>query len=158
MIALDHILVPTDFSEPADAALQYAQALARKFGSRLHLLHVVPEPFASPWGTDVATFPMADLLTQSEAAARQRLEQIAGGLEDLPAGVGVHTAVGSPVDRILDYARDHRVDLIVVGTHGRGLVGHLLLGSVAERVIRRAGVPVLTVHGQPDPGERPARS
>jgi nucleotide-binding universal stress UspA family protein len=101
---------------------------------------------------------MADLLTQSEAAARQRLEQIASGLEDLPAGVGVHTAVGSPVDRILDYVRDHRVDLVVVGTHGRGLVGHLLLGSVAERVIRRAGVPVLTVHGQPDPAERPARS
>lgn len=158
MIALGHILVPTDFSEPADAALQYAQVLARKFGSRLHLLHVVPEPFAYPWGTDVATFPMADLLTQSEAAARQRLEQIASGLEDLPAGVGVHTAVGSPVDRILDYVRDHRVDLVVVGTHGRGMVGHLLLGSVAERVIRRAGVPVLTVHGQPDPAERPARS
>ena len=157
MIALGHILVPTDFSEPADAALQYAHTLAHEFGSRVHLLHVVPEPYAYPWGTDISTFPLADLLTQSEAAARERLDQLAGAIGDLPAGIDVNTAVGAPVERILDYVHEHQIDLIVMGTHGRGMVGHLLLGSVVERVIRRSTVPVLTVHGTPDAAGRHAR-
>lgn len=157
MIAIGQILVPTDFSEPADAALQYASALAQEFGSRIHLLHVVPEPFAYPWGTDVSTFPLADLMAQSEAAAKERLTQVAEPLTELAAGVEVSTSVGPPVERILEYAHAHHVDLIVMGTHGRGMVGHLLLGSVVERVIRRSVVPVLTVHGAPGVAGRHGR-
>ncbi len=147
MVRIQHILVPTDFSEPADAALLYAKALAEEFKSRLHLLHVVPEPYVYPWGTELSTLPLADLLTQAEEAAKKRLGQLAEEADAPAAGTGVATAVGPPVDRILDYVRAHQIDLIVMGTHGRGMVGHLLLGSVVERVIRRATVPVLTVHG-----------
>ena len=151
MIRIRHILVPTDFSEPAEAALQYARALAQEFESRLHLLHVVPEPYVYPWGTELSTLPLAALLTQAEEAAKQRLAQLVGGLDGTSAGIDFSTAIGPPVDRILDYVGTHQIDLIVMGTHGRGMVGHLLLGSVVERVIRRAAVPVLTVHGAPGP-------
>jgi nucleotide-binding universal stress UspA family protein len=149
MIRLRHILVPTDFSEPADAALQYARALAQEFSSRLHLLHVVPEPYVYPWGTELSTLPLAELLTQSEEAAKKRLEQLVRDFDPAVQATEVSTAVGPPVDRILAYVTAHEIDLIVMGTHGRGMVGHLLLGSVVERVIRRAAVPVLTVHGRP---------
>jgi len=149
MIRIRHILVPTDFSEPADAALQYARALAQEFSSRLHLLHVVPEPYVYPWGTELSTLPLAELLTQSEDAAKKRLDQLVRDFDGTAETTEVSTAVGPPVDRILAYVTAHEIDLIVMGTHGRGMVGHLLLGSVVERVIRRSAVPVLTVHGQP---------
>jgi nucleotide-binding universal stress UspA family protein len=150
MVRLQNILVPTDFSEPAEAALQYAQALAQEFHSRLHLLHVVPEPYVYPWGTELSTLPLADLLTQSEEAAKERLAQLVRGIGTISGTAEFSTAIGPPVDRILDYVRQHQIDLIVMGTHGRGMVGHLLLGSVVERVIRRTTTPVLTVHGAPD--------
>ena len=149
MIRIHDILVPTDFSEPAQAALQYAQALAQEFESRLHLLHVVPEPYVYPWGTELSSLPLGDLLTQAEEAAKERLAQLSRGMDALAGGTEFSTAIGPPVDRILDYVSQHQIDLIVMGTHGRGMVGHLLLGSVVERVIRRATVPVLTVHGAP---------
>ena len=157
MIPIKNILVPTDFSEPADAALSYARTMAAEFGSRLHLLHVVPEPNLLPWGSELSTVPFADLLTQTEMAARERLTDIAAGLTELPEKVTVEARIGTPVDRVLSYIDEHHIDLVVMGTHGRGLVGHLLLGSVAERVVRRSPVPVLTVHGTPAAaGARPA--
>jgi universal stress protein A len=150
MIPIHRILVPTDFSEPAAAALKWATTLAREFDSQLYLLHVVPEPYAYPWGTELSTLPLNDILAQSEEAARQRLGELAADTA-LPAGRVVTTAVvGTPVDQVLALVKDEQIDLIVLGTHGRGLVGHLLLGSVAERVVRRSPVPVLTVHG-PEP-------
>jgi nucleotide-binding universal stress UspA family protein len=149
MIAIRNILVPTDFSEPADAAFEYAQALAGEFGSRVHLLHVVPEPYVYPWGTELSTMPLAEVLAQSEQAARTRLAEIVAAAKSLAGRVQGDAAIGTPVDRILAYVADHDIDLIVIGTHGRGMVGHLLLGSVAERVVRRSPVPVLTIHGAP---------
>jgi nucleotide-binding universal stress UspA family protein len=146
MIVIRNILVPTDFSEPAESALRYAEALAQEFNSRLHLFHVVPELYAYPWGTEMSAVPLADLIAQSEQASKERLSEVVRGLT-LGAGADFATAVGPPVERILEYVRDHQVDLIVMGRHGRGMVGHLLLGSVVERVMRRATVPVLTVHG-----------
>ena len=98
---------------------------------------------ASIRGMLISTMPLVDLLTQSEAQAADRLKAIA------PADVKTKTAtaIGTPVDRILQYIADEGIDLVVLGTHGRGAVGHLLLGSVAERVVRRSPVPVLTVKG-----------
>lgn len=146
MIRINNILVPTDFSEPADAAIQYAKSLALEFGSRVHLLHVVPEPVAYPWGTELSTFSLANILSESEAGAQERLENLAPSL-GLPADrLVVHAGVGRPVDKILDYIGAERIDLVVMGTHGRGAVGHLLIGSVAERIVRRSPVPVLTMH------------
>jgi len=149
MVPIQNILGPTDFSEPAEAALRWATTLAKEFNSRLHLLHVVPEPYAYPWGTELSTLPLTDILAQSEQAARERLDQLATQC-DLPRDrIVVHAAIGTPVDQVLAYVAAEHVDLVVLGTHGRGMVGHLLLGSVAERVVRRSPVPVLTVHGAP---------
>jgi nucleotide-binding universal stress UspA family protein len=149
MIAIRQILVPTDFSEPADAALNYARALAEEFGSRLHIFHVVPEPYVYPWGTEVSTLPLADLMAQSEALSNTRLAELIPAAEAPKGGVTTSTAIGTPVDCILDYIKNSNIDLVVMGTHGRGPVGHLLLGSVAERIVRRSAVPVLTVKGHP---------
>lgn len=151
MISITNILIPTDFSEPAEAALEYGKTLAQKFGARLRLLHVVPEPYSYPWGTEMSTLPLADLLAQSEDAARQRLGQLAAPLGLPAARVEIETTIGTPVDQILTCIADNKIDLVVMGTHGRGMVGHLLLGSVTGRVVRRSPVPVLTVHSVPPP-------
>lgn len=145
MIAIRRILIPTDFSDPAAAALTYARALAERFDSELHIFHVVPEPYVYPWGTEVSTMPLVDLLNQSEQLARTRLAELVPADAAPAGGVTTSTAIGTPVDRILDYITEMKIDLVVMGTHGRGAVGHLLLGSVAERLVRRSTVPVLTV-------------
>lgn len=147
MVAIRRILVPTDFSEPAEAALRYAKALAEEFGSTLHLMHVVPEPYIYPWGTEISTMPLVDLLTSSETQAADRLKTLVDDTGPLRGRVKTITAIGTPVDKILQQVADDGIDLVVMGTHGRGAVGHLLLGSVAERIVRRSPVPVLTVKG-----------
>jgi nucleotide-binding universal stress UspA family protein len=141
------ILVPTDFSECADAALNYATELARKFDAELMLFHVVAMPMLYPTGSELATAPLFEVTAAAEAHARGTLDTQAQRL-GLPAGrVTVRTIVGMPVTEILDVVEKEHFDLIVMGTHGRGVIDHLLLGSVAERVVRKAAVPVLTVHG-----------
>jgi len=151
MVPIHRILVPTDFSEPAGAALKWATTLAKEFDSRLFLLHVVPEPYAYPWGTELSSLPLNEILTQSEEAARQRLGEL-GAETGLPADrITTHAVVGTPVDQVIAVIKEQKIDLVVIGTHGRGPVGHFLLGSVAERVVRRAPVPVLTVHGNLPP-------
>ena len=95
MVAIRRILVPTDFSEPAEAALNYARALADEFSSTLHLMHIVPEPYVYPWGTEISTMPLVDLLTQSETQAADRLKALADetGFKDR---VKTATAIGAP--------------------------------------------------------------
>lgn len=148
MIPIKRILVPTDFSEPAAAAVSWAATLARELDGELHLLHVVPEPYAYPWGSEMSTMPLTQILAESERSADERLHQLAAETKLPLERVRVTTAIGTPVDQILAAIVDKSIDLVVVGTHGRGMVGHLLLGSVAERLVRRAPVPVLTVHGK----------
>lgn len=148
MIPIHRILVPTDFSDPAGAALNWATTLAREFDSTVYLLHVVPEPYVYPWGTELSTMPIGDLLAQSEQAARERLQQLAQETGLSADRVIVRVSMGRPVDHILTLVDEEKIDLVVLGTRGRGLVGHLLIGSVAERVVRRSPVPVLSVHGE----------
>ena len=147
MIPIKRILVPTDFSEPAAAAVKWATTLALEFDGQLYLLHVVPEPYMYPWGTELSTFPVSDILTQSERAAEQHLLRLADAAGMPKTRVVTRSVIGTPVDQILTVIAQDKIDLVVLGTHGRGMVGHLLLGSVAERVVRRSPVPVLTVHG-----------
>lgn len=138
------ILVPTDFSEQAEAARLYAFALAGEFSSRVHLLHVVAPPYLyDAWGTEAATLRMVDLLVQVEESAAAQLRKLVPAKGRLAGRVVAATTTGIAVDQILSYAVAKRVDLIVMGTHGRGVVGHMLLGSVAERVVHRAHVPVV---------------
>ena len=150
MIAIRDILVPTDFSEPAEAALDFAKALANEFGSRIHLFHVVATPQVG-WAAEGSTYSWPTLLADLETEGRTYLERLVPATDPLASRITCATAIGSPVDEILTYATDHHIDMIVMGTHGRGLMGHMFLGSVAERVVRRATVPVLTVHGKGAP-------
>ena len=143
MIALKTILVPTDFSDCSDAAVRYGRALAQAFGASLHLLHVVQDPYKQAWAAEGFAAPVTDMVTQWETQARKRLEETAAGCA--PVSVTVATRVGSPFFDIALYASEMNVDLIVIGTHGRGPLGHVLLGSVAERIVRKAPCPVLTV-------------
>ena len=145
MLPIKRILVPTDFSETAAAALGWARDLSREFDSELHLLHVVAEPYLYPWGSEASAFPLTDVLAQSEQAARAQLDRLAASGAGPNDRTVTATALGTPVDRILDYVTSNQIDLVVIGTHGRGVVAHMLLGSVAERVVRRSPVPVLTV-------------
>jgi nucleotide-binding universal stress UspA family protein len=156
-----NILVPTDFSEPALAAWRYAKGFARHSKARLHLLHVIGDPYLyGDWGTEGAALRMDQLLAEARRASERGLAAWASGSGGAARRIATATAMGPIVTRILDYAARHRIDLIVIGTHGRGFVGHFLLGSVAERVVQRSPVPVLTVHGDSGParGTRRARA
>ncbi len=152
---LRNILVPTDFGDSAQAALEAARFLCDRFRGRVHLLHVVPDPLPyDPWGTESIAVRLAEALRESEKMARRELVKVAAAQSTPRMRVVPATATGAPADRILAYAEAHDIDLIVMGTHGRGMLGHLLLGSVAERVVRRSTVPVLTFHHQ---AARPTR-
>ena len=141
-----HILVPTDFSEPSDAALDYARTLAASFGSAVHLLHVVEAPFVTgPLGTPVFVAEGLTVHGQLFEEAKGRLEKLVTAADRSRGNVTTDVIVGTSARTILDYALDHGMDLIVMGTHGRGGMAHLLMGSVAEKVVRSAPCPVLTV-------------
>ena len=147
MIALKNILVATDFGAASDAALRYGRELARRFGATLHVLHVAEHLAISSVGADgfVAMAPQ-QLQDEIEDTARVRLmealkDSSRSGLVTRPV---VMTA-SSPAPVIIDYAKRHDIDVIVIGTHGRGALAHLLMGSIAERVVRTASCPVLTV-------------
>ncbi len=137
MILLKQILVATDFSDPSVAALDYGRALARTFGASLHLLHVMENPFLRPTAADPHAI---------QSAAWRR---VAGRLTDDDRSALHATAVletsDNPADAIVQYAGARGIDLIVMGTHGRSAMAQILVGSVAEKVVRMAPCPVLTV-------------
>jgi nucleotide-binding universal stress UspA family protein len=145
MIALKNILVATDFGEQSDAALTYGRDLARTFDARLHVLHVV-ENLVVRFANEASSAFLPELQTQLEEDARKRIEALVTNEDKatLHATCTVITSMGI-AEAIVQYAKDHATDLIVVGTHGRRALEHLLMGSVAERVVRTAPCPVLTV-------------
>jgi universal stress protein A len=146
MITLKNILVATDFSEASEVALTYARQLAHAFGSTLHVLHVVGDVMAGAIGNEGYTINFVALQGEVEEAARKLLDAVVTD-EDrrtLAAKTIVRTS-SAPAQAIMSYAGDAHIDLIVVGTHGRGAMAHLLMGSVAERVVRIASCSVLTV-------------
>lgn len=145
MITLKTILAPTDFSTTSKVALDHAKALAEKFGATLHLIHVLPDPHAQAWSIEAAGIPVDDMQTRWGEEARQRLDEMLTDEERESLHAVVETRVGHPFLEIIRYAKGHDVDLIVLGTHGRGAIEHMLLGSVAEKVVRKAPCAVLTV-------------
>jgi nucleotide-binding universal stress UspA family protein len=145
-MTLKSILVATDFSEPSDAALMYGRELAMRFGARLHVLHVAQNMYLSTFGAESYAAISPDLQRQVEDDAKRQLDDLLIDSDKSgPPATGVVLTAVSPAFAIVDYARDHDVDLIVMGTHGRGAVAHLIMGSVAERVVRLSPCPVLTV-------------
>jgi nucleotide-binding universal stress UspA family protein len=140
MIALKRILVPYDFSETSATAVKYATSLARNFGARLYFLHV-GDHAQTAFETE---FPIG-LEGAVEDAVRERLLKIVTPLEQAEFHPEFAVRPGSPAAEITRYASAQDIDLIVMGTHGRGFVGHVVMGSVAEKVVRTAPCPVLTV-------------
>ena len=146
MITLKNILVATDFSSPSEAALLYGRALARNFHATLHVVHVVGNISAMMYGAEVYAIPTIQMQEDVEEAARKQLNELLVDNDTPPLPVrGVVLTSDAPATAIVDYAGREQIDLIVTGTHGRGGVAHVLLGSVAERIVRTAPCPVLTV-------------
>jgi nucleotide-binding universal stress UspA family protein len=147
MITLKKILVATDFSEPSEAALAYGRELARNFGAALTIVNVVENLLTRAYGVDGGVVMIdPELQRQIEDGARQELDKLISKEDrDLLKAEGVVLVSGMPADAIISRARQTNTDLIVMGTHGRGGMAHLFLGSVSERVVRTAPCPVLTV-------------
>ncbi len=144
MINLKRILVATDFSQHSRLALKYAATLAQAFGAEVVLCHVLEKPdFLSTLPPVMEGYFPPNLAELHEKHARAEAEaQLA------QAGIKTGRIVlphGNPAAETVAAAKKEQADLLVVGTHGRGALTHLLLGSVAEKIVRTAGCPVLTV-------------
>ena len=145
MLSISRILVPTDFSEPSDEALQYAKGLAEKFNASLHVLHVLEDLAAHAWTTEVYVSALPGVHEEMERQATERLGELLSEDEKRKYDATLALRTGSAFVEVIRHAREEGIDLIVMGTHGRGAIAHMLLGSVAERVVRKAPCPVLTV-------------
>lgn len=145
VVRVKTILVPTDFSDTANAAVRCAAGLAETFGSSLTLLNVVEDAVVMGLTADVGAPVSRRLIDDALSEAAAKLDRaLADTLLNRP-GVERAVVAGDPYESILRYASERQVDLIVMGTHGRTGFAHLLLGSVAERVVRTSPCPVLTV-------------
>jgi nucleotide-binding universal stress UspA family protein len=145
MIDLKRILVPTDFSKFSQNALSYAAALAEKFGAELYLLHVVQNiGVMIPDMVNVVP-PIMPSNEQMTGAVREALDRVIkdNKLERFKPKPEVR--LGTPFYEIIQFAKETNADLIVMGTHGHSGLAHMLLGSVTEKVVRKAPCPVLTV-------------
>jgi nucleotide-binding universal stress UspA family protein len=141
------ILVPTDFSPCSEAALEYAIHLAQRLGAELHVLHVWEVPVGI--GVDaihVVALPEGGRTSLADfvrGEAEKELGKLMSQLETRGLSAFAKLVPGEAARQILEAAKD--ADLVVMGTHGRGAVAHFLLGSVAERVVRKSDTPVLTL-------------
>lgn len=145
MIEIRSILAPTDFSAHSERAVRYACGLAERLGAELHLLHVLSEIL--PAGPDPLLMPVMppEYYEENEERARETLGRLLQPDWGSPRSVVTTVRWGSPVEAIVAYAADLKVDMIVIATHGRTGLSHVLLGSVAERIVREAPCPVLTI-------------
>ncbi len=151
------ILVPFDFSKAAKEALTTAHELSRLYHSPIRVLHVVARP---NWPAEYSGSGMYVLesLPGILEAAEKSLEKEVQKIGDFPGGVETEISVGGASEQILETAAARDVDLIVMGNRGLSGIRHVLLGSVADRVIRSAASPVLVIHCSPDPEENAAAS
>jgi universal stress protein A len=147
-MTVHHVLVPLDFSTYAEQTLDYAIALAQKLQARVTLLHVIQPPAVVK--VEGGIWPSSTFLQDLEAAVTRDMEGYLARVT--AAGLAGEIAVvhGVPFQEILDTAKARQVDLIIMGTHGRTGLSHVLLGSVAEKVVRLAPCPVLVAR-QPTP-------
>jgi nucleotide-binding universal stress UspA family protein len=142
------ICCPIDFSATSRAAMEMAADLARRFDAELVLLHAYPIPgYTFPDGSVVASPRMMQELADQAARHLEEWRRDAAALG--APRLAVATAIGEPAAEIVAYAAEQSMDLLVLGTHGRTGLEHALMGSIAERVVRRARCPVLTVHPAP---------
>ena len=157
MITLKRILVPTDFSETSAVAVKYGVALARTFNAELHLLHAevrhdLEMIVERQRVVETLSAETADLVPGPDESAQHAARELLGTSlsdeeqKDLQVEYVLRASgLGGPYVEIVAYAKERDIDLIVMGTHGRGFVAHMLMGNVAEKVVRKAPCPVLTV-------------
>jgi nucleotide-binding universal stress UspA family protein len=146
------IIVAVDFSNATPGVLEMAVGIAKAFNAELRLFHAVePEPSYTAYGFTPEEFPAMHVY-QEEALkrARQKLEALTHQVKvDLPTA-SQHLVEGTPLHSLLDFVKESRADLVVLGTHGHGVIASLLLGSVAEGMVRKATVPTLIVPAAPE--------
>ncbi len=143
------IVVPVDFSEYTDEILEYASAIAKRFDASVHVIHVVPSmEYFTPYESFMAAEYLETMQKNVENEITRQLDEAAAKVT-VP-GVTKAIRTGSAFIEITEYAESIGADLIVMGTHGRGGLEHILLGSVAEKVVRKSKCPVLTIR----PGQR----
>ncbi|MEW6681342.1 MAG: universal stress protein [Nitrospirota bacterium] len=148
MKPIKRILVATDFSDCSREAVDYALSFAERVGAEVEIVHVVERPVYFEVGVAHSLQLRHDVdqwLRELKAEAAKRLEALVKEVRNRKPGVRSSLREGMPVDELLKAAGETSADLIVIGTHGRTGLPHVLLGSVAERVVRGAGCPVLTV-------------
>jgi universal stress protein A len=148
-VRLKRILWPTDFSELSLLGGRYARGLCERFGADLHIIHVVPPPLSPDVSLVVpaevpVTVSEPELVEASRAALDKLVKQHFGSYEKVVTKV----FFGNPWPSICNYAKDNEIDLIVITTHGRTGLSHVLIGSTAERIVQHAPCPVLTVKHQ----------
>jgi len=137
------ILCPVDFSEFTDEILSYAVNIAKRFGSELFLIHVIPNlNYFTPYESFLTPENLVAIERNIEGEVGKDFDKITKKL-DLP--FKRVTKTGVPFVEIIDYIKDEQIDLVVMGTHGRSGIEHILIGSVAEKVVRKSPCPVLTV-------------
>ena len=144
------ILVPMDFGDPSHAAFEYAKDLAASYGTSLHLVHVLEDPIVTgAFGAETYVPESPGTVAALRADAESRLDEFQA--EAHHAGLRVTSEVlnGPAAPTIVKAAGELAIDLIVMGTHGRTGIRHAVMGSIAERVVRLAPCPVLTVHASP---------
>lgn len=146
MLKIERILVPVDFSEHAARALEHARAIAASHDAALELLHVIEEPtFPAFYGAAYkAAYGTVPDVQEQARAALERLTQ-AVRETDVERGIGHYVRRGHAAAEIIQLAEEHDIDLIVIASHGLTSLEHLLLGSVAEKVVRTASCPVFVV-------------
>lgn len=145
MTKLQKILCPTDYSDLSVGAVNYAVLLAEKFSAKLHLLHVVDQAYQYWMAMGPETVPTGPSIEEMTETAKKQMGEFIS--QHVPEKLGATTEIvsGRPFMEIIHIAREREIDLIVIGTHGRGALTQMLLGSVAEKVIRKAPCPVLSV-------------
>lgn len=141
-IVIRKILCPVDFSESSSHALLYARAFASAHDATLKLLHVIEEPTC--FASDDVLYD-AESISRLKTACEDELQAVVSQVKTEHEDVSCELSIGQPFSEIVRCARADDVDLIVMGTHGRTGLAHVLIGSVAERVVRKAPCPVLTV-------------
>jgi nucleotide-binding universal stress UspA family protein len=144
VIKLKKVLVPTDFSDSARHAFSYGVSFAREYKAELVLLHVV-ENLTVGYASDLFPVPMAEVFQEISGYARTELAKLAEEAKQKGVAVSDVVAQGKPSAEIIRYAAENGVDMIVLGTHGKGMLDQALFGSTTERVVRRSPCPVLTV-------------
>jgi nucleotide-binding universal stress UspA family protein len=139
---IGRILVPIDFSEYSEKALNWALTMAEQWRSHLYLCHVIPQP---SYPSMLAGADLVEFETQLRSTAETQLHDLKSKQQSHGVPIDIRVVIGEPFHDICRVAEEERIDLIVMGTHGRTGVRHALLGSVAERVVRYAPCPVLVV-------------